>query len=111
MRRQRQNTYDSYKTDDHPMSDSHWLDCHFKACSWGYKRSLELAGFGPGMRVLDTGCGSGSYIPWIKSIVGETGTVVGIDPIESNIAIAKKRAPEGTRLDVGSAFEMPYEDN
>jgi len=40
---------------------------------------LARAGLGPGMRVLDLGCGSGDATVEIARLVGSTGYVVGID--------------------------------
>jgi ubiquinone/menaquinone biosynthesis C-methylase UbiE len=40
---------------------------------------LEEAGIGPGMRVLDYGCGPGSYVLPAAQIVGEAGKVYALD--------------------------------
>lgn len=42
----------------------------------------------PGEHVLDVGCGPGNLTALIADIVGEEGTVVGIDPSKERIAIA-----------------------
>ena len=47
---------------------------------------------GPGVRVLDVGCGNGEWCGWFA----ERGcTVVGVDPSESGVAIAREAVPEG----------------
>ena len=42
-------------------------------------RAFEAAGIGPGMRVLDIGCGSGDVSISVGTLVGPTGSVLGID--------------------------------
>ncbi|AEO65382.1 a786758f-73e6-4860-b811-34496b7bf168 [Thermothielavioides terrestris] len=46
----------------------------------------------PGMRVLDVGCGPGNLTAYIAQLVGDDGTVVGIDPSKERIAIALRTA-------------------
>jgi len=53
---------------------------------------LHLAGLEAGMRVLDVGCGAGDVSFLAAAIVGEAGSVVGIDRSADAIAIAGKRA-------------------
>ncbi len=43
------------------------------------RRVLEEAGIKPGFRVLDYGCGSGSYIPDTSEMVGPSGKVYALD--------------------------------
>ena len=42
-------------------------------------RAFQKAGIGPGMRVLDIGCGSGDVSITVGQLVGPTGSVLGID--------------------------------
>ena len=56
---------------------------------------LMDAGIGPGMRVLDVGCGSGDVAFLLSGLVGETGEVVGIDHDDAALATARSRAIEG----------------
>jgi SAM-dependent methyltransferase len=42
----------------------------------------------PGMRVLDVGCGPGNLTAHLAELVGESGSVVGVDPSKERIAIA-----------------------
>lgn len=56
-------------------------------------RSLfEQAGIGPGMRVLDIGCGAGDVTLLAAEIVGPTGRVVGVDLNPGIVATARRRA-------------------
>jgi ubiquinone/menaquinone biosynthesis C-methylase UbiE len=53
---------------------------------------LRQAGLGPGMRVLDIGCGAGDVSFLAASLVGATGSVLGIDKSPEAVALARKRA-------------------
>lgn len=53
---------------------------------------LRHAGLGPGMKVLDLGCGAGDVSLLAAKLVGPTGAVVGIDRADEPLAIARRRA-------------------
>ena len=50
------------------------------------------AGVGPGMRCLDVGCGGGEVTFDIAMIVGQAGSVVGLDMDEVKLALARDAA-------------------
>jgi 2-polyprenyl-3-methyl-5-hydroxy-6-metoxy-1,4-benzoquinol methylase len=50
------------------------------------------AGIGPGMRVLDVGCGAGDVSFLLARMVGPSGAVVGVDRSEDAVAMATARA-------------------
>jgi len=50
------------------------------------------AGIGPGMRVLDVGCGAGDVSFLLARMVGPSGGVVGVDRSEEAVAMATARA-------------------
>lgn len=54
-------------------------------------RQASWAGIGPGMRVLDVGCGTGVTTAALAELVGPTGSVTGIDFSLERIEYAKKR--------------------
>jgi ubiquinone/menaquinone biosynthesis C-methylase UbiE len=54
-------------------------------------RVLERAGIGPGMRVLDVGCGSGDVSMLAAARVGPTGHVLGVDLDEATVSAARER--------------------
>jgi ubiquinone/menaquinone biosynthesis C-methylase UbiE len=63
---------------------------------WG-EHTLEVlvrAGISRGMRVLDLGSGAGDVALLAASLVGETGSVVGIDRAEASVDAATRRASE-----------------
>lgn len=55
------------------------------------RRVFEAAGIGPGIRVLDVGCGVGDVSMLLREIVGPTGSVVGVDLDEDAVAVATDR--------------------
>jgi 2-polyprenyl-3-methyl-5-hydroxy-6-metoxy-1,4-benzoquinol methylase len=50
------------------------------------------AGIGPGMRVLDVGCGAGDVSFLLARMVGTSGAVIGVDRSEDAVAMATARA-------------------
>src|SRR5262249_26099103 len=56
------------------------------------ERLMRDAGIGPGMRVLDCGCGAGDVSMLAAELVGGSGTVVGIDRSRAAIGVAEERA-------------------
>jgi 2-polyprenyl-3-methyl-5-hydroxy-6-metoxy-1,4-benzoquinol methylase len=50
------------------------------------------AGIGPGMRVLDVGCGAGDVSFLLARMVGPSGAVVGVDRSEDAVTMATARA-------------------
>ncbi|MDR7554434.1 MAG: class I SAM-dependent methyltransferase [Armatimonadota bacterium] len=53
---------------------------------------LRQAGIGPGMRVLDAGCGAGDVSFLAAKLVGPEGAVIGVDKSGEAIAFARQRA-------------------
>jgi ubiquinone/menaquinone biosynthesis C-methylase UbiE len=92
-----------------------WLDAHFAASRAEYARALDLVGLRPGWRVLDAGCGAGSFLPLIAARVGPTGRVAGLDLAPENVALARARLaatppPCPAAVRQGSLFALPYPD-
>jgi ubiquinone/menaquinone biosynthesis C-methylase UbiE len=55
---------------------------------------LRAAGIGPGMRVLDVGCGAGDVSFLAATLVGSSGSVVGVDRSPEATALARRRAAD-----------------
>jgi len=55
------------------------------------KRQAGWSGFGPGMRVLDVGCGIGKTTQALAELVGPTGSAVGIDSSDARLEMARER--------------------
>lgn len=81
------------------------------------ERFLRSAGVVPGMRVLDVGSGAGDVSFLLADLVGETGSVLGVDQAEAAIAEGKRRATVQGRQNVHfvvgdpvtMVFEQPFD--
>ena len=74
--------------------------------------TLKLAGLGPGMRVLDVGCGAGDVSLLAASIVGPSGSVTGVDLNADAVTFARTRI-EGAKIpnitvEAGDITKLPY---
>jgi SAM-dependent methyltransferase len=69
---------------------------------------LAAAGVGPGMRVLDVGCGSGALTGRAARLVGAE-NVAAVDPSESFAEGARARVP-GADVRVAAAESLPFGD-
>lgn len=73
--------------------------------TWSTSQSFLLrAGLTPGMRCLDLGCGNGEISLRLAALVGETGSVHGVDMDATNITIARDEAIHTHRTNV--SFSM-----
>jgi ubiquinone/menaquinone biosynthesis C-methylase UbiE len=74
------------------------------------KRLVERLGLDEGARVLDVGCGTGRLARWIAERLGSRGSVVGLDPLEHRISVARSHGG-AARFEVGRAEDLgAFED-
>lgn len=59
-----------------------------------------------GDHVLDIGAGTGRLTEFVAGLAGPDGRVIGIDPLENRIAIARLRASQTLTFDVGRAEDL-----
>lgn len=72
-----------------------------------YDDAVRRIGIGPGLTVLDLGCGAGTFC----RLAADSGaTVTGIEAAPAFVEIARERVPEG-HFDVGDIQALPYEDD
>ncbi|MFE7168829.1 methyltransferase domain-containing protein [Streptomyces sp. NPDC057616] len=94
------------------------VDAHFEACAPQYRTAFELAGIQPGWHVLDAGCGTGAFLPWLAEAVGPSGRTAAIDLAEENASLAAARMDAWrARHDTGEVevrqgdiLRLPYAD-
>lgn len=67
---------------------------------------LQRLGITPGMKVLDVGCGTGNLSNYIADLVGENGSVIGVDPSKERVAIAHEKAKPNTSFYEGIAEDL-----
>lgn len=77
---------------------------------------LRSVGIDADWRVLDAGCGSGSYLPLLSDLVGANGSIAALDAAPENIEEISRRlrnaelpCPVEPRL--GSLTALPYPDD
>ena len=78
---------------------------------------IERSGIKPGMTVMDLGCGSGAYTPFVARVVGEQGKVYAVDiqaamlkQLERKLARAENKDIKNIELKQASAHDLPFED-
>lgn len=98
---------------DNELWDKHaqwWIDGFTGGVDPEYEEQIiplareELAGF---HSVLDVGCGDGQIA---RALAAQGSDVLGIDPTELHIKIARERAG-GPRYELGSALSLPVADS
>jgi demethylmenaquinone methyltransferase/2-methoxy-6-polyprenyl-1,4-benzoquinol methylase len=73
------------------------------------RRAADLAGVGPGDRVLDVATGTGDLAIELAGRVQPSGEVIGSDFSEGMLALARKKAPAMT-FEWGNVLDLPYAD-
>ncbi|MFG3053172.1 alpha/beta fold hydrolase [Kitasatospora sp. NPDC048239] len=92
------------------------MDAHFAACAPYYRAALDKVGIRAGWHVLDAGCGSGAFLPWLAELVGPSGRLSAIDLAPENAGLAAGRVSAlglAGQVDVrqGDLLALPYEDD
>jgi len=79
---------------------------------------IERSGIKQGMRVLEVGCGSGAFVTFVARAVGKTGKVFALDiqpgmlkQLEAKLTRPENRDIKNIKVILGSAYELPFEDN
>jgi ubiquinone/menaquinone biosynthesis C-methylase UbiE len=91
-----------------------YLDAAAAAFTAPRIRSHQVLGVGPGATVLDVGCGTGIAAREIADLVGQSGTVVGLDPSAAMLEQARARlegAPARVELVEGTATSTGLGDD
>ncbi|CAI6335570.1 unnamed protein product [Periconia digitata] len=71
-------------------------------------KKLEITA---GQRVLDVGAGTGRLASYAASLVGQDGRVIGIDPLEDRINVARSKNQPNLSFDVGDAQDLSQFDS
>ncbi len=70
---------------------------------------IANVGLGPGMRILDAGCGTGEALPWLLDEAKPTGSVVGIDLAAAHVAAARRWAHANIEVFQGDLLTVRLE--
>jgi len=90
----------------------------------GYRRRIqppsqliERSGIKKGMQVLDLGCGSGAFTPFIARTVGDKGKVYALDiqadmlkQLENKLSRPENKDIKNIKLIEGNAYELPFDN-
>lgn len=97
------------------LASADWLDTHFEVCRAEYEAQVHMIGIEPGWRVLDAAAGSGSFLPCLAALVGETGQLAALDLAPENLDTIEERLeswalPCPVELHLGDVRALPYPD-
>ena len=94
-----------------------FLDSNVRRWRQPPDKLIERSGIKPGMTVLDLGCGSGAFTPFIARAVGEQGKVYAVDiqpamlkQLERKLDKVENQDISNIELKQASAYDLPFED-
>jgi ubiquinone/menaquinone biosynthesis C-methylase UbiE len=94
-----------------------FLDSGFRRWMQPPERIIKRSAIKPGMRVLELGCGSGSYTTFAARVVGPKGRVYALDiqrkmldQLQRKLVKPENRDIRNIELIQASAYELPFED-
>ncbi|PFH60804.1 hypothetical protein XA68_10318 [Ophiocordyceps unilateralis] len=74
----------------------------------GGKVLLKMMGVSLGWTVYDIGCGTGLLASHAADIVGPRGRIVGLEPLEERVIIARSRARDNLSFELGDAQDLAH---
>ncbi len=100
-----------------PVFIGRFLDSDIRRWVQPADKLIERSGIKPGMTVLDLGCGSGAFTPFVARAVGEQGKVYAVDiqpamlqQLERKLTRAENQDIKNIELKPASAYHLPFED-
>jgi ubiquinone/menaquinone biosynthesis C-methylase UbiE len=94
------------------------LSSRLRRCLYPPAQIIERSNIRPGMTVVDLGCGSGAYTPYVAMAVGEKGKVYAVDvqpamlrQLERNLSRPGFRDIKNIEIRRAIADELPFEDD
>jgi SAM-dependent methyltransferase len=84
-----------------------WAELWGRFAEPAQRAVARATGIGPGVQVLDVGCGSGEFLAHVLQLGGQA---TGIDPAPGMVALAKHRAPQA-EIVTGDAEHLPWPDD
>jgi ubiquinone/menaquinone biosynthesis C-methylase UbiE len=100
-----------------PAFIGHLLDSGYRRRIQPPTQLIERSGIKKGMHVLDLGCGSGAFTPFIARTVGEKGKVYALDiqadmlkQLKNKLSRPENKNIRNIKLIEGDAYKLPFED-
>ena len=100
-----------------PAFIGRFLDSDFRRWVQPPDKLIERSGIKPGMMVIDLGCGSGAFTPFVARVVGESGKVYAVDiqpemlrQLERKLTKVENQDITNIELKQASAYELPFAD-
>ena len=88
-----------------------YLDAATRVSAEQKRATFAAQKLGPGMRVLDVGCGTGDDVRAIAGIVGPNGRAAGVDRSRTMIEEARARGvPANAEFALAEAGALPFEE-
>jgi ubiquinone/menaquinone biosynthesis C-methylase UbiE len=98
-----------------PSFIGRFLDSNFRRWLQPPDKVIERSGIKPGMIVMELGCGSGAFTPFIARVVGEKGKVYAVDiqagmlqQLERKLSKAENQDITNVKLAQASAYNLPF---
>ncbi|MFC2049596.1 class I SAM-dependent methyltransferase [Chloroflexota bacterium] len=100
-----------------PAFIGHLLDSDYRRRIQPPEQLVKRSGIKRGMHVLDLGCGSGAFTPFVARVVGEKGKVYAIDiqtdmleQLEKKLSKPENKDIRNIKVIEGSAYELPFDN-
>ena len=100
-----------------PAFIGHLLDSGYRRRIQPPAHLIQRSGIKKGMRVLDLGCGSGAFTPFVARAVGEKGKVYALDiqadmlkQLENKLSRPENKNIKNIKLIEGNAYELPFDN-
>jgi len=101
-----------------PAFLGHVFDSSYRRKIQPPEQLIERSGIKAGMQVLEIGCGSGAFTPYVARALGEKGNVYALDIQPGMLAQLKRKLLKPEFRDVknvkpilGNAHQLPFADN
>lgn len=99
-----------------PAFIGHLLDSGYRRRIQPPYQLIERGGIKKGMHVLDLGCGSGAFTPFIARTVGDNGKVYALDiqtdmlkQLENKLSRPENKDIKNIKLIEGNAYDLPFD--
>jgi arsenite methyltransferase len=70
------------------------------------ERLAAMLGVAAGEKILDVGCGAGQLAGHLADLTGDSGLVIGVDPLPRRVELAQRRARPNLRFQVDNAYDL-----